>query len=473
MLTHNLTPLETPSEATAVFEPTTGDAGNEAIVPTAFPQQALSFPLEHLVHNWYWQSYHSRPNDLPEVANGYGMLLLDNWNGSTTDSPLQLAISAASHALFGRCKNFSDARSIASVRYTQALVKTQEEINNLSSESIDQLLLTISLLTNFENMTHGQEFPRSSDVAIDLNHSTQLTESMAHHNGIIALLSFRQRNAPSHDQEPRLDKLVRRQLIRTAILQNIPLPPWLHDGRVFGETGLALDLDQCAIGVIELRSQAKELLANVALQAQFVEDTTHSRVMKLVGKAVALGFRLLAWKASLPADWAYHVHSATSESIRAEYLGPHSQPMHAYSTVGHAAVWNRYRTFAIIAHDTVLDLLMLSPRSLSNSETRMRYIRTTVRQLADEICATLPYQFNVLDKIPKNHEHALPVLDFAQASGVSISPQIANLVSWPLTIAMSAASFPEPHRHCIKSYLRIASQLTGDGVLQAVAGTEI
>lgn len=72
-------------------------------------------------------------------------------NASQTDSSLSLALSACSHAVFGRVRHVEKAFEEGETFYAQSIIKTQEQISkNLSSENLDRLLVTIMLMAIFE-----------------------------------------------------------------------------------------------------------------------------------------------------------------------------------------------------------------------------------------------------------------------------------------------------------------------------------
>jgi len=78
---------------------------------------------------------------------GYVLLHRDR---AQRDSSLQLALTAFSLILFGQARHLNEALELGDTFYTRSISKMKEEINELSSEVIDRLIVTTTLLENFD-----------------------------------------------------------------------------------------------------------------------------------------------------------------------------------------------------------------------------------------------------------------------------------------------------------------------------------
>ena len=91
-----------------------------------------------------------RLDDLPDIGHEYGSYVIFNWIRARPGSSLHLALSAVSHAVFGRARQVDEAIEKADSAHAQSIVKTHREMKVLSNESIDQLLVTTMLMSTYE-----------------------------------------------------------------------------------------------------------------------------------------------------------------------------------------------------------------------------------------------------------------------------------------------------------------------------------
>lgn len=112
--------------------------------------KALSIPVEvHAFHYWM-ENFIFRLDDLPDIGHEYSTYVLSYWARARPGSSLHLALSALSHAVFGRARQVSKAIEDADKIHAQGIVRTHKELKELSDESIDQLLITIMLMSSYE-----------------------------------------------------------------------------------------------------------------------------------------------------------------------------------------------------------------------------------------------------------------------------------------------------------------------------------
>ena len=91
-----------------------------------------------------------RLDDLPDIGHEYNSFVISHWARARPGSGLHLALSALSHAVFGKARNVNKALEDADKFHAQSIMKTHKEMNELSAENIDQLLVTIMLMSSFE-----------------------------------------------------------------------------------------------------------------------------------------------------------------------------------------------------------------------------------------------------------------------------------------------------------------------------------
>jgi hypothetical protein len=113
-------------------------------------QPALSLPVELHALSFWVENFQFRLDDLPGMGHEYGSYVLLHWARARPDSSLHLALLALSHAVFGRIRQVDEATIGAYKFYARSIVKLSKETKELSSENMDQLLLTTMLMANYE-----------------------------------------------------------------------------------------------------------------------------------------------------------------------------------------------------------------------------------------------------------------------------------------------------------------------------------
>ena len=94
-----------------------------------------------------------RLEDLPDIGHEYGNYVLFNWVRARPGSSLHVALSALSHAVFGRARHENKALENAGKAQALSIVKTSKEmmeVKQVSSQSIDQLLVATMLMGTYE-----------------------------------------------------------------------------------------------------------------------------------------------------------------------------------------------------------------------------------------------------------------------------------------------------------------------------------
>jgi hypothetical protein len=110
----------------------------------------LPIPIEDQAFHYFVANFTTWPNDMPDIGHDYLTYALYHWNSAGPGSSLHLAVSAFSHAVFWRGRRISQALENADRFYVRSIMKTQKEIKELSTESIDHLVVATLLMTNYE-----------------------------------------------------------------------------------------------------------------------------------------------------------------------------------------------------------------------------------------------------------------------------------------------------------------------------------
>lgn len=409
-----------------------------------------------------------------EVSDGWPAIV-DRWDNhlryaftdqhySQPQSVLSLAISAVSHATFGRARKSRAALAIGSTQYSRALVKINRVLSDPSQATHDDVLLAVMLLSFYENSAADKTSNvSSSDI------ETIASGSFAHHKGAMSMLRLRRRVGQRTSRSMELDKLVRRQLIRTWILLNRLPPPWFLDGSQF-EEGVALGLDYCMVETAKLRHQISNLAASLASLLPSAHVELMARSYRILARAQTLDASLDTWANHLPVDYSYSIHNIEDDERIEVGDAIFDSTVHVYPTVGHAGLWNRYRTLRLIVYEIILRCLSMCARSSDSSmESLVQATTLKIRRVAEDLCASIPYLFGLLE-VQHQPEQGLAV--FAKVPAclkMAVKASTAAFLCWPLNEALLIHRIPERHRRYFRDRLLDVSEIVDDGVMARVA----
>ncbi|KAF2836631.1 hypothetical protein M501DRAFT_1018970 [Patellaria atrata CBS 101060] len=425
----------------------------------------LSLPLEtHALHYWA-RNFAFRLEELPDIGHEYSSYVLLVLARARPDSSIHHALSAFSHAVFGRARQFANAMQIADTAYARGIVKTYREMNTMDNEGIDQLLITIMLMNSYENIMYGDErhhsvvaSPKASDAV-----GSRFWQTVCHIEGVSGLLKLRKDLGVPHSLQ--LGRMVRRQIIRTCILRGVCIPEWLRDGTYYGEEGPALELDSLMVQVAALRAKSLRLFRAESLPV-FSEVKYWERI---VVEAETLDFALDSWSRAVPQEWKSSVREFTSCLILPNPCYPNVSSMYTYQTLGHASTWNRYYATRLIVNSIgIRSLSMLSqyrfpsPQRVAAHNTYLR----TMNSLVNDLCRSIPFFFHYSLIVTREDCNGIEQRPFTSKN--EVLPKIAVLLAWPLTIAVSTDGTPEPQRQWLKDILKLVAKSMGDVILDSV-----
>lgn len=423
---------------------------------------ALNIPLDDQALVYYSRYYVESTDILPEIADGHLKYASIDRCYSQPQSILSLAIAAVAHATFGRAQKSHAALTLGGANYSKALVKANSSLKDANEVTQDEFLLAAMLLSFYENSVMNRMSAVSGRGIRNL-----ASKSFAHHDGAMAILKLRQQLDQRTDWSLQLDKLVRRQLIRSLLLRSMPIPVWLQNGSQYGEDGYALGLDQCMVEAAELRHQASTLaLETVALWPA----NNLATVNRLLAEAKVLDEALAAWADDLPLDNWYNTcmveYSGRAECDNMVF----DKTVHNYPTVGHAGMWSRYRALRLTVNDIIFKaLFVLATTSDYDVKSQGEAAKVRVRHLADDLCASVPYMLGLIEiRNVDGHEVAV-VIKTPPSLKLAVKATTASYLAWPLSMSTMVYAIPEPHQIYLRKRLLDVSELVDDGVLERLA----
>ncbi|KAL8916204.1 MAG: hypothetical protein Q9208_008656 [Pyrenodesmia sp. 3 TL-2023] len=417
----------------------------------------------------YYVRYHvDVPNIWPEIVDRWDNHLkyaLADRSSSRPPSTLNLAISAVSYATFGRARKSQAAIDAGSMEYSKALAKTNLALSDAREACQDEVLLAVMLLSFYENAVTGTT---SNSLVQDIKSIG--ARCFAHHDGAMAMLKLRRQRDHRTGRNNELDKLVRRQLMRTWLLRSMRPPSWFSDGSRFGEHGCALELDHCMMEAAKLRHQARAVSSDGTAPTSEIQSGKKARHQSIFAKAQILDDVLIIWANQRPVDDRYSMHFVQDDERAGTGDRIFGSTVHLYRTAGHAGMWNRYRAIRLIVNDIMLRILSLTERSLgSNAESLTPAVSLRIQGLADELCASIPYSLGLVEADWANGCDVAIIRRVPASLNMVVKASEASFLCWPLNEALMVSGVPGRHQRYIRDRMLDVSEVVDDGVMERVA----
>jgi hypothetical protein len=371
---------------------------------------------------------------------------------------VDLALSSMALAVYSRTQQHPPAAAEAAAKYYRLLRVAQERtaqvgirIPTLDERNIDACLLAVFLMSRYEGTTHRPGDLNSKD-------SFKSLQSWSHHDGAMAILKVWNDNL-SHNPATFIIKQTRRGLIKSSLLRNLPLPDWMLNGNRFGEHDLELDYDRIVIRTVNLHYASASLQQKNGLRIANAEE--------LNNEARELDKALQDWAAQFPSTWSYQRHILTEPDPwpRRHF---YSSIVYSYSRPGYAAVWSQYFAARMLINSTRLRVLELSrPNPLIDliyEQQRLECI-TQFKAMADSLASTIPSCLERF-KVADNPNSPIRQTSITLNTNEEITPYLAGLAVWPLTIASSLEGIDVRQQLWFRSELARLGRIIGDGVIE-------
>jgi hypothetical protein len=100
--------------------------------------------------NYWVENFVFGFDDIPEIGHEYTSYLLPSRDRAHQGSALRLALSALTHAIFGRTRRVDKALKDANMLYSQAITRMEAEVKGVTPEDMDEPLITMILMGSFE-----------------------------------------------------------------------------------------------------------------------------------------------------------------------------------------------------------------------------------------------------------------------------------------------------------------------------------
>ncbi|RDK43167.1 C6 finger domain protein [Aspergillus phoenicis ATCC 13157] len=442
-----------PSSTTGDLEPFEFD-GPEYLSPQFVQQHAIQQPLV------------LQPSYQPTKNEAISYFLRQNaWIGSfwskieanpdilrrasaTSHNALMTSLASVGIAMISRIRKSEPMKIAAEKEYGNALQLLTTAVADQQQAKNNATLAAVLMLAIFEVITsRGSRF---------------ITNWTNHITGAAALLELRGVEQLQDPDGLQLFLQLRYQIIISCLQREAHVPDSvLHCVKV----AMFLRPHTVAYGDRLLNIMGR--LAN--LRADIKEKIITDR-KKMLESAYAVEAELMSWLTSLPDNFPYATIQDPWPTLN---WGPkpYNNIYHVYTDFWICNSWNQYRVARIIISDLILtcirELNAGSPLP-ADLVTHTSQIRNTARQLASDVCASVPYYFT--DSVFK-----LATGQAEMSSRYEIPSQqgfVRGLVLlWPLAMAAATRGLNHPLRRWVLDCLQLIGH--GMGIDQALALIEL
>jgi hypothetical protein len=401
----------------------------------------------------YYMRHHLEPvKDASALIDSPRESLLSTWNSSPV---LDLALSSIALALFSRTRNCPPAAIQSFVSYRKSLQALQPMLRTLNTGNIDACLLTICLLSRYEDAVCASHLDSSTSFVETL-------KSRPHHIGAIAVLEC-WRNSPSLVQTPtKTIKYARRVIRKSALLRQIDLPEWLMDGSLFGEHDYEQALDKIIARIIRLRSGLASFSRNENALQPIIEDLLPI-VEAALGEAREIDQALVEWFKRFPGREHRTRHELILSCSRPRSIFYHS-PIYSYHNHAEAAICAQYYGYRLLAKQLEIQALEARDSRLMDvsSQGRQDCLRA-LKDLANELASTIPF---CLERFATSDDPASAGGEIRVNASETRKPYVAELVVGPLILASATKYLDHEQHEWFRLQLADVGRLLGYGVLE-------
>lgn len=400
----------------------------------------------------YFVQYHlQEPDEVPNISSGVTECISSWKNSGRSSLVVDLALSSLALAIFSRIHHYPLALAEASSKYNKLLRVARQSIGQLSvvesikdESKMDSCLLAVTLMNWYEGAA-TTAFEGPSDCF-------NSTRRWSHHDGARAILNLWMVNSASSSPNY-IVKQTRRNLIKSSLIRDLPLPAWMSEGGIFGEQGAELGYDQILVRVVALNYEASKVLKR---------GQWNLHAEKLCCEALALDVALQDWTRNIPAVCMPQRH--TINDIRAVPTSHfYSNIINKYPKPAYASTWGHFFSIGIIVNSTrfkLLELRLNQGWTDHNYEWQRQHCIGRIGYMANNLASSVPF---CLERV-RVDDGQTDKPQITSRSDNDIKPYMARLMLWPLLVTLKARGMDSKQQAWFRSELQSLGDLTGDGV---------
>ncbi|KAE8149423.1 hypothetical protein BDV25DRAFT_156336 [Aspergillus avenaceus] len=370
--------------------------------------------------------------------------------GTLSQKAMKASLVAVGTAMLSRIRQNIPLKITAEKEYGHALNLMYTAVMDEEEAKSNPTLAAVLLLAIFEVVTSRAP--------------GNIEKWTSHIYGAAALLEVRGPEQLQDEDGLKLFVQLRFQIIISCLQRGMRVPDPLLDCAKIAMF-LRTQVDAYGDRLIGIAGRLSNLRSNINMGLL----TDHKEILSA---AYGIEAELMAWIAGIPSEFLYTtVESPTLSDISFNMWGhgphPYNNRYHIYSDLWLCHTMNQYRCARIIVSEIILSCLgriSLSTPTATISSDLLEHctrLRSTTRQLACDICSSVPYHFSVgnilsepFDSLPVNQSY------------------VAGLILlWPLVLAGATESLNHPLRKWVISCLRLIGHSMG--IDQALALIDI
>ena len=364
------------------------------------------------------------------------------YSNESEKSALSCSIAALGLAGLSYRRREAGLLSAAKAMYSSALHQTNDALRDPAAAATDATLISVLLLGLFEVRLYCFNLVACAELMLHQTNTCSAPPSMRawlkHIGGATALLELRGEKQLESEIGRRIFAHVRTQIINFCILRRKPIP-----SAVLQLSGVHPDTYECyqtdsATKITAINGRICNLRAEMG---PFPFGYSALSTESIISEALSIATDLKDWHSALPLD---HLPTSTVK-IYSPTPEIYSDYYHIYRDVSTATLMNNYRAILILVHEIILDQLSYirhpspeelnhqnsysrtsSPFYIAQIQTQVKSSQTTILELIDLICASVPFHLDYeycTASPPTKSEPPHP-----RAAG-------GNAIMWPLYVA--------------------------------------
>ncbi|GAD98864.1 C6 finger domain protein, putative [Paecilomyces variotii No. 5] len=406
----------------------------------------ISAPLKEQATNFFFANFAWLGASL--MANG--TLFAPNLESSLGGKALMAGVASIGCATLSNIHNAPELNISARENYTAALRLVGRALEDPTQAKTDLTFTASILLGIFEVVT--------------CRSATTIDNWTSHVSGAMALFQLQGAARLKDEAGMRMFHQLRNQILISCLQTKRHVP------------AVVLELSKKAASLkapdATYTDQLTDIVAKLCNLRADIASKSITKNSEIFSAACSIECELSAWVNSLPSTWAYSTTQDTREyhKVKNEWndLYPYNGRYHVYGDLWMCNAWNNYRAARILVNEIILARLRLmhsQPTAVSSSSefgVQCANIRSTLRQLAADVCYSIPYACGNV-----NGSNHIDVEDVY----ISKSSIGGFIVLWPLFLAASVDGWDRVvGEWCIECFRWIGRTL---GIGQALAMIDI
>ncbi|KAJ5377556.1 uncharacterized protein N7496_004965 [Penicillium cataractarum] len=323
--------------------------------------------MEDTIVPLFFNSYLYLPKD-PHIRNGFMEILPSMFSNTQPGSYLHTSTLAVAFFTVAAWTGQAPLLRASERYFTKALPKIRDALRTNEDSEFDDILVSILLLSTYE------EFVAIKDWEMPLK---------AHLRGAIALINEKRAKQIPEAQSSTIYNAVESQIIKTTRGLDSPMVPtpqiWPLSQTASVPPSPRILLSSAASELVNLRHAWEQMMTLPSKEAE---------AMAILAKANEIDIKLVSWSYWVPQHWMPVAATIIPQSVR--NAGLWRNRCDCYADMWVAATWNTFRDCRILLQSIMLSCL----RILSSQDPdgrRATAVQHTIRKVADDICATVPF----------------------------------------------------------------------------------